>query len=220
MSRKRKSFQECIKETKGNKNVLLGNGWSIGLWEKFSYEELLEKFSKDEEKKIRNFFDKMKTTDFEDMMQAIEITKEVLQILRKPSGIQFDSSKHLDSLKDSFLKALEEIHPRNWDAIESKLSEQKTKTIKFLQNFQCCFTTNYDLLLYWILNKAYDAGKIALNDGFATPQPPLIFQETEKQNLFYLHGGLHLHDSATRKEQNRGNESIIEQLKNRENPQQ
>lgn len=210
-----------------SKSLLIGNGWSIEFHNKFTYTSLLEQLNQEDlNKKIVEIFDQLKTCDFERVLYSIEKTKKILDILEPDNKL--NPTPYLESLKGSFLKVLGDIHPRSWDIIESshpytqeqiiRLFDEKSsspresleeKAIIFLKNFTAYFTINYDLLLYWLLNKS----SLNLDDGFRGYNNKLIFQESADQNIFYLHGGLHLHNSGTHKRKYENGNSIIDSMK-------
>jgi hypothetical protein len=62
---------------------------------------------------------------------------------------------------------------------------------------------NYDLLLYWALMQREMPPSIDFDDGFREPDDgPAEYvtwdvQKTGEQNVFYLHGGLHIFDAGS-----------------------
>lgn len=74
----------------------------------------------------------------------------------------------------------------------------------FLDNFQNIYTLNYDLLLYWVIMHYNESNKqIRYDDGFRTPDTGKAeyvtwdIEKTNKQNIFYLHGALHIFDQGS-----------------------
>ncbi len=68
-------------------------------------------------------------------------------------------------------------------------------------NFDRLFTTNYDLLLYWALMQRELEPDIPCDDGFRKPEADAAYvtwepENTYTQNVYYLHGGLHLFDAG------------------------
>ena len=84
----------------------------------------------------------------------------------------------------------------------------------FLAQFDNIFTLNYDLLLYWIVNKfdIIPEGYFS-DDGFRGT----TWENVNSQNVFFLHGGLHIYDTGTtiRKHVFRGDAdvSIVDQVR-------
>ena len=63
-----------------------------------------------------------------------------------------------------------------------------------MSRFKSIYTLNYDLLLYWTINRTGLTTKF--RDGFtrlASPRGLPLVWNGERQNLFHLHGGLHLY---------------------------
>ena len=103
----------------------------------------------------------------------------------------------------------------------------------FIKKFQNVFTLNYDLFLYWIINKM-KMGK-EFFDGFGTNEGKgdLIWRNTyweeEHKKIHYLHGGLHYYKKrdmnrfadvvkyglAIEKIQNNGASNIMDQIKDK-----
>lgn len=79
-------------------------------------------------------------------------------------------------------------------------ADRKERALQFLNIFHNVFTTNYDLLAYWVIMSAQDHPPF--QDGFRAPadpeEPHVIFSERigDAKGLYYLHGALHLHLSG------------------------
>jgi len=132
-----------------------------------------------------------------------------------------------DELKTSLIDAVKSVHPEHTFSITE---EKKASCLRFLQPFLengSVFTTNYDLLLYWVFLKG-DLNKI--KDGFGRQQ--YSFDENspeyselhwgpykDKQNIFFLHGALHLFDmgEGILKESSDELNTIIEKIRTRIN---
>jgi hypothetical protein len=75
-------------------------------------------------------------------------------------------------------------------------AERKNACVRFLSPYYNIFTTNYDLLLYWVA--MHGAHQLEMRDGFYTDQDddggPLIFSSSvrDQQAILFLHGALHL----------------------------
>ena len=65
------------------------------------------------------------------------------------------------------------------------------------------FTLNYDLMLYWAVMQKELLPEVKPNDGFFTPDygeaeyVTWEIENTYKQNIYYLHGALHLFDAGS-----------------------
>lgn len=87
-------------------------------------------------------------------------------------------------------------------------NQQYESCIQFLKNFRDkpgdgrIFTLNYDILLYWVLMHGMEEKKIAFDDGFRTDTDHVDAEyvvwddSAHQQNVYYLHGALHLFDGG------------------------
>ena len=111
----------------------------------------------------------------------------------------------------SLIEAVKTLHPEHVFTIPKERSEACSKFLNnYLLNNGYIFSTNYDLLLYWVLmrnnfGKAVDGfGRELLNDPdeFVPNWEPeystdLIWGiNKDEQSIFYLHGALPLFDTG------------------------
>lgn len=185
-------FEDAIFETNScQRNILLGNGFSIACNSRFAYDSLFQ-FSK-LSKKIKNVFDDFNTKDFELVMNKFrEVTDYCYSNLHSEAlaDLLWDYQR---LVRNDLIQCISHIHPKSFKIAKSR----KKNTLKFFSNFHYIFTLNYDLLLYWLLmhnlnelNKRFGDQK----DGFGKSNS--YYCEWSKfndwQNVFYLHGALHL----------------------------
>lgn len=195
-----KKFKEIMDSiTKDNSNedkkpsLLLGNGFSQAFdSDIFNYQNLFIKADfGDNNDKIKNIFTNFDTYDFEKIMKNIESTKTICSIYKVDSKKikQFESD--IENIKNSLIKVISETHPTSSRCIND---EQYKKAKSFIVQFNKIFTLNYDLLLYWIINK-YEIPPTGYykNDGFNSD----IWENAEMQDVFFLHGALHLYDTGS-----------------------
>ena len=99
----------------------------------------------------------------------------------------------------------------------------------FLGNFNTIYTLNYDLLLYWTIMHNSKGMKPEYEDGFSTSYSDVINHEqsnyvvwessnthNSKKKIWFLHGALHIFDSAVEIKKftwNRTNIRLIEQTR-------
>ncbi|CAI4203757.1 hypothetical protein MWMV10_MWMV10_01618 [Acinetobacter baumannii] len=173
-------------------SILLANGFSQA-WDHtiFNYKSLFEKASfgtRDTE--IRNLFLEFETFDFEKIMRALESAQKVCESY----GVEQDKISEIkddqEQLKNSLVEVISQTHPLRSSSVQIS---QYEKAKPFIKKFSKIFTLNYDLLLYWIINKN-DISPVGYftDDGFRGE----LWENTEDQNVFYLHGGLHLYDNG------------------------
>ncbi len=112
--------------------------------------------------------------------------------------IDSDTSEMLEDVavvKHTLVEAVARSHLEHTGSVPD---EKKASALQFLTPFHNVFTTNYDLLLYWVNMHAVE--KPPYEDGFRNdpddPESPyLVFSERigDGKGLFYLHGALHLY---------------------------
>jgi len=170
-------------------NLLLGNGFSIGVSRSFSYRSLLS-VGKDNgylHHKVSQLFDELNTSDFEFILDQLMITANINRVI----GLDFDMpTTYYSSVRDALIHCIRKIHP-DFYSVESKWIK---KVAAELSEFKRVFTTNYDLLLYWIVA---DGGFSKFTDFFWSSG--LTFDEFNtdiwgnKTAILYLHGALFLY---------------------------
>jgi hypothetical protein len=200
------SFKEALDlaEGSGRKHLMLGNGFSIALRpDIFTYNTLLERAKESEKlsKEMEDVFDKLRTTDFELAMEAME-TAAVLVNLYEKSNPKLAGALKADAarLRDVLAETIAENHPaRPYDVTP----EQYASCKRFLAHFDGnIYTLNYDLLLYWTLMQSEVQPDVESDDGFRNPEDrdeefvTWDVQNTNDQRIFYLHGALHIYDAG------------------------
>lgn len=197
------NFNDALKisgETK--KNLLLGNGFSIA-WKPniFQYGSLIERadfsgLSAD----YKTIFGILKTQDFEQVIKALRDSSLLVQVY-KTSDPKLSEQLKKDSelLKNILVKTIANHHPD----YPSEIQEKEYQSCKsFLSNFinGRIYTLNYDLLLYWVLMHGETSKQsIPCDDGFRKAdleEDYVIWESYNTQNIYYLHGALHLFDKG------------------------
>lgn len=190
-----KSFAQVLEDTAvGDRHLLLGNGFSQA-WNSdiFRYENLLEKANFGiRNEAIKGVFAKLKTYDFEVVMKTMIASVFVAQSFNKYPVFVEGIRRDAECLKNSLITTISETHP---DFPYDISNDEYSVTRIFLNNFSKIFTVNYDLLLYWARNKQDVHPKdFETDDGFRQNRT-WVGSET-KQNVFFLHGGLHIYDES------------------------
>lgn len=214
-------YNDVLNEVPQTKHLLLGNGFSIACDKKFEYPNLFEYVKKTGlSTHVLKVFEYIGTNNFEGVMRLLEDSKWIARHygLKSIKGTKASISNDLTALKKSLVSAIAKTHLPNPGNISE---ERKNKCVTFLEPFQNVFTTNYDLLLYWVANHGQD--RLKEQDGFraSTDEPSaehLVFSEHLGQNkgILFLHGALHLYieNGETRKHSwVRSNKSLIELIK-------
>lgn len=207
------TYDEMIKhlnDTKRQKHLLLGNGFSMaydpGI---FSYNALSTFIDKLDNQLVRNLFSIIKTNNFELLMKQLDDFAAMADVF----GIDKATVKKIrdtsSELKINLIEAVKELHPEHVFAIEEAKSKACADFLSsFLNNGGNIFTANYDLLLYWVLmrnkveNHCDGFGRDAEDAEEYSKAEDITWSELrwgkhrKEQNVHYLHGALPLFDSG------------------------
>jgi len=192
--------------------LLLGNGFSINIWSKFSYGSLYELATTDKinfplNDRAKKLFDGKDTHNFEEVLNTLS---NAIAVDRVISGGQ---QRRLKILRTNIRKALASaiqyahIPPNiaNLNNISDELCEYNT-----------VFTTNYDLIPYWaIMSKNTERFK----DYFWVNGNEFDINNTaisgsDVTRILYLHGALHIIEDVwdhTRKNTT-GKDTLLDQF--------
>ena len=188
-------------------HLLLGNGFSIAYDEKiFSYNALSSFILQSNNEFIKKLFDLIGTTNLETIMLHLDIMEKIVQQMKSVSDNLLEELKEAqDSLRKEFVTALEEMHPEHvFKLTDNECTSCHAFLNDYIQSNGNIFSSNYDLLLYWVTmrNKMMNAidGFGRENDG--TPENPdydcLSWgKHKNAQRVFYLHGALFLFDEGS-----------------------
>ena len=208
------TFDEVIAELRKKRrriHLLLGNGFSMAYDPKiFSYNALYDFISSLEDEIVSKVFSSMKTKNFELMMAQLDVFLSLLKAFGSDQKLQESIEAASGKLKQSLLDAIQALHPEHVFKIDEKKSASCANFLNlFLQENGQIYTTNYDLLLYWVLMRqnipnAIDGfGRELLNPveagkGDEANWSDLLWGPNRgKQNIFYSHGSLPLFDIGT-----------------------
>jgi hypothetical protein len=208
-----KTYCETIQyldEQRRTKHLLLGNGFSMSYDSKiFSYNALNTFIEKLDNDILHKLFSIINTKNFELVMQQLSNFCEIAEIFGTDKELVSRIKESTSILKNSLIDAVKELHPEHVFTIPESKSKLCSLFINnYLEKEGQIFTTNYDLLLYWVLMR--NNSEIAI-DGFGrevenpdeyVPQDELEYSELrwgkykESQTVNYLHGGLPLFDTG------------------------
>ena len=193
------SFEECLEiasENGGKNHLVLGNGFSVALFPKiFNYKVLAEKIKSE---KIKNLFTQFKTNDFEYVLREVTRALKVIKSYKNTKVLLKEISQDIKDLKKTLIDIITISHPETPSAITEA---QYISCYEFLKYFEKGkkYTFNYDLILYWVYMHFLDDNEFRLksDDGFRHPvgDESIVTWEIgqeHKQNLYYLHGALHI----------------------------
>lgn len=177
--------------------LLLGNGFSIACDPVFTYGSLYEvAVQAGLSERAQAVFDRLGTNNFEGVMRVLDDAHWIageygLIDSSQPSQLTED----VEVIKAALVSAIANSHLAHSGLLSN---ERKDSAANFLSRYSGVFTSNYDLLLYWINMFAGDPPPF--EDGFrADPDEPdahyVVFSERigSAKGIFYLHGGLHLY---------------------------
>lgn len=210
-----KSYREVVdhfKQAHRKINLLLGNGFSIaydrGI---FSYNALSRFIMESDDEIIKKVFQVYNTQNFESIMQQLNNMVDVLKILEAPIALCNKVTVLSSELKAKLIDAISDMHPEQVFTIDEAKSKHCAKFLReYIDNGGHIFSTDYDLLLYWVLlrngveNFVDGFGREAENieDGVYTPEEEIEWSELiwgkykSTQNVHYLHGALPLFDEG------------------------
>lgn len=190
-----KTFQQILNELdEGEKPVLLiGNGFSQA-WNSvvFNYANLFEKADFGTSNVIlRSLFDHFQTFDFEKIMNQLLGAEAVAKAYGADNIVIQKIAMDQIFLKDTLIATIGANHPSKPSEVTST---QFTLARTFLAQFTKIFSLNYDLLLYWARNQELEPAGFSSDDGFRAGRR--WTPDEADQNVFFLHGGLHLFDTG------------------------
>jgi hypothetical protein len=175
-------------------SILLGNGFSQA-WnpEIFSYENLLERADfGDRSDALRALFERFETFDFERVMHHLIAAAAVVETYGGSQDFVGRLKQDMDVLREALLSAIANSHPD----VPSKVNDEQFVAVRtFLARFGAIFSVNYDLLMYWARNKDdLPPNDYSTDDGF---RRTLWKGYGTEQQVFFLHGALHIFDTGT-----------------------
>ena len=131
-------------------NLLLGNGASIAIDERFIYESLYEMACAKGllGKNLQNLFRRFKTKDFEFSLRLLRNASRVNKSLRIEER---KTGRAYNDLKDALINVIRMIHP-TYEEVETGLVTVTT----FMKPFKKVMSLSYDLMVYWAMLKGND----------------------------------------------------------------
>lgn len=173
-----------------NSILILGNGSSIAVSDKFSYHSLKEYakqkgFMSNDIKKLFTFYND--TDDFEFILRLVWQTTNV----NKALNIRDDKTQKIyEDVRNCLIKTIQDIHPK-YDEVKNNIHNIS----QFIKNFRLIFSLNYDLILYWAMMYSNNQTNYIFKDCFVHSefdQKFMKFYESDKHVtlVFYPHGNL------------------------------
>jgi hypothetical protein len=193
------TFSECLEianATRGNKHLMLGNGFSVDLFPNiFNYKVLAERVTSP---RIQRLFNELQTKDFEYVMRKLTDALHLVRIYPEGSTVATSIESDLNELRNTLIDVINQSHPANPQAITDDQYEQCRA---FLAHFNegKKYSFNYDLLLYWVYMHFLDDRERTLkfDDGFRHPEDDQSIVTWEigrehRQSVYYVHGAMHI----------------------------
>ena len=190
------SFDTVTKTIGGKRaHLLLGNGFSISCDPIFKYEMLYDAAVRAGlSKRAQAVFERLGTNNFEAVMTLLDDGHWLAnnyKLIKSPTSELLDD---LEIIKRTLVTAVSESHLEHTGLVSD---QKKAGALQFLKPFHNVFTTNYDLLLYWVNMSAGE--RPPYGDGFRgeweEPEcETVVFTEhlRDKSGIFFIHGALHL----------------------------
>ncbi len=210
-----KTYQDIVKylnKQKRTKHLLLGNGFSMAYDAKiFSYNALSTFIENSENDLLKELFKSINTKNFEVIMQQLDLFADVAKVFKAEKSLIDKIQQTSESLKNSLIDAVQVMHPEHVFKIPEEKSIACCAFLEdYLANDGYVFSSNYDLLLYWVLmrNTSKNAGdgfgrdlENPLEDEYVPDYEPEFSElrwgkHKDSQSVFYLHGALPLFDAG------------------------
>jgi len=207
------TFEEVVAslaKKKRQMSLLIGNGFSMAYdREIFSYNALYDFLISKDDLLLTKLFSVIKTKNFELVMQQLDTTLALLDAFDSEPALKHQLVEAQAKLKANLLQSIKTLHP---DHVFKMPAEKSAACASFLSRFLASgghiFSTNYDLLLYWVMMRNSVENHV---DGFgievtnfdevkkgAEPERSDLYwgPNRDEQNVHYLHGALHLFDAG------------------------
>ena len=203
------TFAEAIHASAGysKRHLLLGNGFSIACRpDIFRYDKLFEQADFSAlPNSAKSAFSVLHTADFERVIKALRDSATIAGLYGVTSAQLEAMCAEADALKELLVQTIAQSHP----ALPGNISDHEYVACQaFLGNFSTTYTLNYDLLLYWTHMHRESRTDVQSDDGFRTSQSDIesgvssdyvVWEsgQSHDQNMWFLHGALHVFDSGT-----------------------
>lgn len=211
---KLETFDDVVASIKNNQDrkfhLLLGNGFSMAYDPTiFSYNALHDFVTKLEDKDLSTILGVIETRNFEVIMQYLDNCSALIAAFGGDSKLKKRIDTARTKLKKSLLDAVKALHPEHVFKVPEEQSKACSNFLKvFLASGGNIYSTNYDLLLYWVLlrNNLAQHGdgcgrELENADEFVQGDEQiwsgLIWgKNRDTQKMFYLHGALPFFDDG------------------------
>ena len=139
--------------------------------------------------------------DFERVIKALRDAAKVLAAYGVNPATVSTLKSDADALRELLVQTIAASHP----AWPGDLSDDEYKNCRaFIAPFNTIYSFNYDLLLYWAQMHTDEASSPTSDDGFRKQEDNydaayVVWEpsQSHEQNMFFLHGALHVFDTGT-----------------------
>jgi len=173
--------------------LLLGNGASIAIDERFGYSSLFdEAVRRGHLSEVhRRAFDHRNTWDFEEVLRGFRKAVESCREIGEEEKAADLEEKH-SGVRQALIDTITDIHPSYWD-----VSTHFQPIASFLRSFRTVLSLNYDLIVYWATLSAnggdseHEFKDCFISDGtFSSQWKKYRRGKGRITLLFYPHGNL------------------------------
>jgi hypothetical protein len=211
---KLETFDDVLASIKKNPkrpfHLLLGNGFSIAYDSAiFSYNALYDFIEKLDDEDLSKVLGVIETKNFEVVMQYLDQFSALIDAFGGSNDLKQRVDAASSKLKASLLDAVKALHPEHVFKVSENQSKACAHFLKtFLNTGGNVYSTNYDLLLYWVLMRndvdghVDGCGRELLNPdevekGEEQEWSELLWgKNRDEQNVFYVHGALQFFDDG------------------------
>ena len=176
--------------------LLLGNGINKALGVDFDWARIKDRISKNNQDELIDLLLNHENNDMEQCLRILDNTLEAKNFFGDKINIDInDLTKARKKLREQVCEEISAEHS------EKHILEDAIQALSIrLKDFDAIFTLNYDLLLYWAVQLYNENLQVQerLNDGFGGSRDYGYYWGpfAQNQNIFYLHGGLHIFAAA------------------------
>lgn len=227
------NYPECLADLqrkRRNLNILMGNGFSMAYDHTiFSYNALQEFIEDLSDPVITALFQVIKSKNLEVIMRQLRVLSQLLDVFNSDNELKGKVNAADAKLRQGLIDAVKGMHPEHVFTVPNEQIDACYNFLKpYLSTTGGLFSTNYDLLLYWVLMRSdcrnsvdgfgFDHRNPEVTDSDEVECSELIWgPNSERQNLHYLHGALHLFDNGIdiEKETYDGYGYLLEHVKER-----
>jgi hypothetical protein len=182
-------------------HLLLGNGFSMAYDpDVFSYPALHTFIDRSNAPRLSELFRIVRTKDLELIMRVLQMFRELADVFDAPPELGRRIGQAHRKLQTGLIEAIRALHPEHVFEIPENKHDACAEFLKvFLETGGNLFTTNYDLLLYWVLMRHRE--QLRSTDGFGrdegkSARSELRWRKHRRQRVYYVHGALPLFDTG------------------------